>query len=112
MPRRNRGQGGRDGGRRWGSARKRPRDLEEEPTADRPRRGRPAARTRSTPGDDTPALPVFPVSLLPEPAAGPVCGRCREWFADEVGGRGTCDHPGSGFLKPWSDTPACPFFHT
>jgi hypothetical protein len=38
------------------------------------------------------------------------CGRCREFVQDDVGGRGECLHPGSGILKPWPDTEACPFF--
>lgn len=37
------------------------------------------------------------------------CGTCREFVEDAEGGRGTCMHPGSGILSPWTDTPACPF---
>ena len=38
------------------------------------------------------------------------CGDCREFVEDQEGGRGTCLHPGSGVLAPWSDTEACAFF--
>jgi hypothetical protein len=38
------------------------------------------------------------------------CGGCREFVEDHEGGRGTCLHPGSGVLNPWSDTAACDFF--
>lgn len=39
------------------------------------------------------------------------CGNCREFLEDQEGGRGTCLHPGSGILSPWTDTEACEF-HT
>jgi hypothetical protein len=48
--------------------------------------------------------------LLSPSTSAATCGRCREFLADEVGGRGECLHPGSGVLRPWWDTPACPFF--
>lgn len=106
MPRRNRNRGA--GGRRWGSARKQPPSWEPEDERDLPHR-----RVRQQRGDravpDIPPAPP-PLQALMAEAAPRTCGRCREWFADEAGPRGTCDHPGSGFLKPWSDTPACPFF--
>src|SRR6185312_7952558 len=35
------------------------------------------------------------------------CGGCREFVEDAEGGRGTCLHPGSGVLSPWTDTEAC-----
>ena len=38
------------------------------------------------------------------------CGTCREFIEDAEGGRGTCLHPGSGVLAPWTDTEACQFF--
>lgn len=38
------------------------------------------------------------------------CGNCREFVEDQEGGRGTCMHPGSGILSPWTDTAACDFF--
>ena len=38
------------------------------------------------------------------------CGGCREFVEDAEGGRGTCLHPGSGVLSPWTDTEACAFF--
>lgn len=37
------------------------------------------------------------------------CGNCREFVEDQEGGRGTCLHPGSGILSPWTDTEACQF---
>jgi hypothetical protein len=37
------------------------------------------------------------------------CGNCREFIEDAEGGRGTCLHPGSGILAPWTDTAACDF---
>ena len=39
-----------------------------------------------------------------------LCGGCREFVEDQEGGRGTCLHPGSGILSPWTDTPGCEFF--
>lgn len=38
------------------------------------------------------------------------CGGCLEFVEDQEGGRGTCLHPGSGILAPWTDTAACAFF--
>ena len=37
------------------------------------------------------------------------CGGCTEFLEDAEGGRGTCLHPGSGILSPWTDTPGCDF---
>jgi len=45
------------------------------------------------------------------PVAVKQCGNCREFVEDQEGGRGTCLHPGSGILSPWTDTEACQF-HT
>jgi len=45
-----------------------------------------------------------PVSTAP----AQTCGSCREFVEDQEAGRGTCLHPGSGILSPWTDTPACP----
>lgn len=39
-----------------------------------------------------------------------LCGNCTEFVEDTEGGRGTCLHPGSGILSPWTDTAACDFF--
>ena len=39
-----------------------------------------------------------------------VCGGCKEFVEDAEGGRGTCLHPGSGILSPWTDTKGCDFF--
>lgn len=50
-----------------------------------------------------------PIPMLAQIVRG--CGSCRNWRPDDMpGGRGTCDHPGSGFLNPYADTPACPFY--
>ena len=38
------------------------------------------------------------------------CGGCREFVEDQEGGRGTCLHPASGVLSPWTDTPSCAFW--
>ena len=44
-------------------------------------------------------------------APGPsLCGACKEFIEDGEGGRGTCLHPGSGVLSPWTDTTGCDFF--
>ncbi|MCC7366658.1 MAG: hypothetical protein IT303_20035 [Dehalococcoidia bacterium] len=51
-----------------------------------------------------------PRSLSPLPRAAATCGNCHEFVEDAEGGRGTCLHPGSGVLAPWTDTEACPFF--
>jgi hypothetical protein len=39
------------------------------------------------------------------------CGSCQEFVEDQEGGRGTCLHPGSGVLAPWTDSAGCQF-HT
>lgn len=49
-----------------------------------------------------------PFGSRAEPAR--TCGGCREFVEDHEGGRGTCLHPGSGILNPWTDTEACDFF--
>ncbi len=38
------------------------------------------------------------------------CSSCHEFVEDGEGGRGTCLHPGSGILAPWTDTEACTFY--
>jgi hypothetical protein len=38
------------------------------------------------------------------------CGGCREFLEDGEAGRGTCLHPASGILSPWSDTEACGYW--
>ena len=108
MPRHNRQGGGRGDGRRWGSPRKRPRGRERERERDFGQPAWPLPVDKPAIGDTGDRLHLLESEAAPRPA--PMCGNCLEWFADEEGGRGTCDHPGSGFLKPWSDTPACPFF--
>jgi len=37
------------------------------------------------------------------------CGGCKEFIEDGQGGRGTCLHPASGILSPWTDTPGCAY---
>ncbi|WP_322797442.1 hypothetical protein [Tepidiforma sp.] len=58
-------------------------------------------------GDPFEELPVTAVS---PPAAQRVCGQCREFVEDREFGRGTCLHPGSGVMHPWTDTPGCDFW--
>lgn len=55
-------------------------------------------------------LPMGHPFLGTSAAPAKVCGRCREFVEDSEAGRGTCLHPGSGILSPWTDTPACDFF--
>lgn len=106
MPRHNRQRFGRVGDRRWGSPRKRPPEHD----SDRPARSRGRRHGREAEpwelffnGQEAPeALEHVPPART--------CGFCREWFPHPEGGRGNCAHPGSGFLFPWADTPACPFF--
>lgn len=105
MPRHNRQRFGRVGDRRWGSPRKRP------PERNGGRRARHRRSDREAEplelclsGEETPEV------LDPAPPTR-TCGQCREWFPHPEGGRGNCAHPGSGFLFPWADTPACPFFN-
>ncbi|HLZ70810.1 MAG TPA: hypothetical protein VKV26_12990 [Dehalococcoidia bacterium] len=50
-------------------------------------------------------------ALLAPAAITLTCGGCRNWLPNnEPGGRGSCDHPASGFSYPYEDTAACPFF--
>jgi len=50
-------------------------------------------------------------ALLAPAGAALTCGGCCNWRPhSEPGGRGTCDHPASGFSYPYEDTAACPFF--
>ncbi len=65
-----------------------------------------AHRPGSTYGDDW-GIADYGRALAPKKA----CGGCREFVEDAEGGRGTCLHPGSGILSPWTDTPACAFHH-
>jgi len=58
-----------------------------------------------------------PAGRFFDPTAGVValhvaktCGGCHEFVEDAEGGRGTCLHPGSGVLSPWTDTEACSFY--
>lgn len=59
----------------------------------------------------TPLTDFGPTSMVPHPPPSlKLCGGCREFVEDQEGGRGTCLHPGSGVLSPWTDTEACAFF--
>lgn len=100
-----------------------PRSARERPRG-RGRGDRPSRERRKPAREQTPA----PAATLPPPAdeVGVVtilmdeervpggvksCGLCRNWFdRGTIGGRGECDHPGSGMMYPYDDTPACPFF--
>jgi len=108
----------RDSGRRRGNW-----DDDWEPRREpRPKQGRDRRQRRGAGPERQPtpeartALPVMPPAgpgpgpLLPVTTLTATCGRCREFLADELGGRGECLHPGSGILRPWWDTPGCPFF--
>ncbi len=71
--------------------------------------GDPAGRRSESVPSARVAIPSGQVPLVAAALRG--CGSCRNWMADGMPGeRGTCDHPGSGFLHPYSDTPACPFY--
>ncbi len=62
-------------------------------------------------GDDE-ILAMLPMLAREDPVA-PVtraCGGCREFLEDREGGRGTCLHPASGVLAPWTDTQACTYW--
>jgi hypothetical protein len=64
------------------------------------------SRSSGTYGDDW-GIADYGRALAPAKS----CGGCREFVEDQEGGRGTCLHPGSGILSPWTDTPACAFHH-
>ena len=64
-----------------------------------------ALRSDAGYGDDW-GIGAYARGLAPKKA----CGGCHEFVEDQEGGRGTCLHPGSGILSPWTDTPACPFY--
>lgn len=100
-----------------------PRSARERPRG-RGRGDRPS-RERRKPAQDrarSPAVALPPPSaeagvvtiLMDEPRNQPgakSCGLCRNWFdRGTIGGRGECDHPGSGIMYPFDDTPACAFF--
>jgi hypothetical protein len=51
-----------------------------------------------------------PRRMLPL-ANGKACGSCREFVESADGGRGSCLHPASGIVSPWTDTPGCDY-HT
>jgi hypothetical protein len=103
MSRRDRGRGPRRGrDESWeDEPRQRPRDRQRD--WQRERRRERVRDARPTP------VPAVVAPREPPPVAR-VCGNCREWFGEELVGRGECAHPGSGFLRPWADTQACPFF--
>ncbi|MGH7752022.1 MAG: hypothetical protein ACREN5_04335 [Gemmatimonadales bacterium] len=62
--------------------------------------------------DDDGLLAMLPMFARDEPilAVGRASGGCREFVEDGEGGRGTCLHPASGVLSPWTDTAACPYW--
>ena len=61
-------------------------------------------------GDDE-ILAMLPMLAREEPLpTGRACGGCREFLEDREGGRGTCLHPASGVLSPWTDTEACSYW--
>lgn len=66
---------------------------------------------REQPTEDRHILTLLGAAGAPErlPATRH-CGGCREFIEDQEGGRGTCLHPGSGVLSPWTDTESCGFF--
>jgi len=98
------------------SARERPRGRGRGDRPSRERRKpaleRPGARIEALPppADEAGVTTI----LMDQPAFGTAtksCGLCRNWFdRGTIGGRGECDHPGSGIMYPYDDTPACPFF--
>ena len=61
---------------------------------------------------DDEALEALVMNHMRQPFAPPpaLCGACKEFIEDREGGRGTCLHPGSGVLSPWTDTAGCDFF--
>lgn len=64
-----------------------------------------------SPADDRHILTLLGSTGTPERVpANRHCGSCREFIEDQEGGRGTCLHPGSGVLSPWTDTESCAFF--
>jgi hypothetical protein len=61
--------------------------------------------------DDEELLAMLPMLAREEPAAiARACGGCREFIEDREGGRGSCLHPASGVLSPWTDTEACAYW--
>ncbi|MEO6397048.1 MAG: hypothetical protein ABIP13_01150 [Tepidiformaceae bacterium] len=59
---------------------------------------------------DSDYLLLLGESFREKPPVQSLCGGCREFIEDQEGGRGTCLHPGSGVLSPWTDTEGCQFF--
>lgn len=110
-------------GRGWGdddpelprSARERPRGRGR---GDRPSRERRKPAQDRTPAQAVVVMPVDEIGvvtiLMDEPrglSAPKSCGLCRNWSdRGVIGGRGECEHPGSGMMYPYDDTPACNFF--
>jgi hypothetical protein len=63
--------------------------------------------------DDEELLAMLPMFAREDAIVAPVaraCGGCREFIEDQEGGRGSCLHPASGVLSPWTDTEACPYW--
>jgi hypothetical protein len=61
-------------------------------------------------GRDRDSLAAMAREFQGRPTPPKSCGGCREFVEDQEGGRGTCLHPGSGVLSPWTDTAACQFY--
>ena len=62
-------------------------------------------------GDEATWEAVTAQVVEPEGPVVRTCGSCSEFVEDGELGRGTCLHPGSGVLHPWTDTTACDFWH-
>ena len=61
--------------------------------------------------DDEELLAILPLLAREDPTPiARACGGCREFIEDHEGGRGSCLHPASGVLSPWTDTEACPYW--
>lgn len=60
--------------------------------------------------DDLDPFDAMIVAANPIRDTRKLCGACKEFIEDREGGRGTCLHPGSGVLSPWTDTDACAFY--
>lgn len=77
---------------------------------DRPAFQRTGTRGLRPPNDRDLLVLMGDASAPERPPATRHCGGCHEFIEDQEGGRGTCLHPGSGVLSPWTDTESCAFF--
>ena len=62
------------------------------------------------PATDESLLSLLSDSRLDGRPDANTCVECTEFVEDELASRGSCLHPGSGIVSPWTDTPACAFF--